>query len=90
MLLIESIYTKLLTHPVFQCCFSELIISNLLHLELYKDIILDLLMCGIFIASGILIDNIFCMMIYTLTYAFFVLLNYKRIQRAIHILKNYR
>lgn len=74
----------------FQCCFSELIISCLLHLKLHKDIILDLLMCGVFIASGVLVDNIFCMMIYIITYLLFILLNRKQVQASIHVLKNYR
>lgn len=72
----------------FQCCLSESFISHLLKMDLRKDIIIDLLMCALFIFSGWYVRNIFCMVIYAGGYLIFLLLHQHQIKLLINLLHN--
>lgn len=72
----------------FQCCIAEIFVSWLLHIRLKKDILTDLLMCGIFIASGWIFRNIWCMVIYAGTYSVFLFLHKQKLNRIITLIKN--
>lgn len=52
----------------FQCCLAECFINHFLQMNLHKDIVIDLVMCSIFIVSGWFLDSIFCMVIYVVAY----------------------
>ena len=72
----------------FQCCLSESFISHLLKMNLKKEIVMDLLMCGIFIISGWYIRNVFCMVIYAGAYAAFILLHMEQIKSLVKLLRS--
>lgn len=71
----------------FQCCLAECFISHLLKMNVRKDILTDILLCGIFIASGWYIQNVWCMVIYVGAYAIFIMLNRDQVQKLIKLLK---
>ena len=72
----------------FQCCLAEVAISRLLELNLRRDILEDLLMCGIFIASGWIFHNVLCMVIYAVAYGVFILLHREQVGKLVVLLKN--
>ena len=71
----------------FQCCFAEYFISYLLQMNLRTDILSDLVMCGIFTASGWFFDNVFCMIIYGGAYLSFIFLQRKQVKRTIAMIR---
>jgi O-antigen/teichoic acid export membrane protein len=71
----------------FQCCFAEYFISCLLQMNLRTDILIDLVMCGIFTASGWFLDNVFCMVIYGAAYLVFLFLQRKQVKQTIAMIR---
>lgn len=65
----------------FQCCLAEVILGKLLKINLSKDIVTDLIMCGIFMLSGWVFHNIWCMIIYAIAYGSFLLLHKDRTKK---------
>lgn len=57
----------------FRCILAECYLGNLLSIKLHKPIILDLIMVGIFMASGILLDSWICMFVYGVVYVIYVI-----------------
>lgn len=57
----------------FQCFVAEYSISRLLNIDLIKDIVIDLVICIVFIGSSWYIHNAFCIAIYSLIYLVFLL-----------------
>ena len=72
----------------FQCCLAECFINYLLKMNLRKDILIDLVMCGIFTASGWFLDNIFGMIIYTGAYLVFVLAHHNQVKNTFAIIRS--
>ncbi len=52
----------------FRCVLAEYITGRLLGLHLVRNILIDLMMCMLFITTGWLFDNWFCMVFYGLAY----------------------
>jgi len=71
----------------FQCCLAEYFISYLLQMNLRKDILIDILMCGIFTASGWFLDNIFCMAIYGSAYLVFLFFQRDQVKKTIAMIR---
>lgn len=71
----------------FQCCFAEYFISCFLQMNLRTDILIDLVMCGIFTASGWYLDNVFCMVIYGAAYLAFIFLQRKQVKQTIAMIR---
>lgn len=71
----------------FQCCLAEYFINSFLQMNLRKDIIIDLIMCGVFIASGWFLDSIFCMVIYVIVYFVFLLLHREQVKKIVAMIK---
>lgn len=67
----------------FRCVLAEYYVTKLLGLDLRKNMIEDLLMCGIFITSGWVLDNFLCMAVYGVAYAVFVLVHRESLQQII-------
>ena len=57
-------------------------------MNLKKELVMDLLMCGIFIISGWYVRNVFCIVIYASAYALFVLLHRNQIKALIGLLRS--
>ncbi len=72
----------------FQCCLAEVVIGHLLELNLRRDILEDLVMCGIFIASGWIFHNILCMVIYVVAYAMFILMHREQVRNLFVLFKD--
>lgn len=72
----------------FQCCLAESFISFLLKMNLKKDIIIDLVMSGIFIISGWYLRNVLCMVIYISAYLVFLMIHYPKIKFLYRQIKN--
>lgn len=71
----------------FQCCLAEYFINSFFQMNLRKDIIIDLIMCGVFIASGWFLDSIFCMVIYVVVYFVFLLLHREQVKKIVAMIK---
>lgn len=55
-----------------QCCLAEYCISSLIKIDLKKNILVDLVMCSIFVISAWSIHNAWCMVIYGIAYIVFL------------------
>ena len=64
----------------FNVAWQNVFINYLLKMNLRKDILIDLVMCGVFTASGWFLDNIFGMIIYAGFYLVFVLAHHNRVK----------
>lgn len=51
-------------------------------MNLRKDILIDLVMCGVFTASSWFLDNIFCMIIYAGAYLVFVVAHRSQVKNT--------
>lgn len=71
----------------FQCCLAEGFINYLLQMNLRKDILIDLVMCGVFTASGWFLDNIFCMIIYAGAYLVFVVAHRSQVKNTFAMIR---
>lgn len=74
----------------FQCCLAEGCISYLLDIKLKREIITDIVLSGIFIATGLFFQNILCMIIYMLVYLLFLLLHRRQVNTLINTIKHKR
>lgn len=71
----------------FRCVVAEYRVTQLLGINLLKDIIADLLMCSVFIVSGWEFDSFFCMMVYGAAYAVFILIHRRSLQQIIEMVR---
>lgn len=71
----------------FQCCLAECFINHFLQMNLHKDIVIDLVMCSIFIVSGWFLDSIFCMVIYVVAYFVFLLAHREQVKKIVVMIK---
>ena len=71
----------------FQCVLAEYQVTKLLRLDLRKNMIEDLLMCGIFIPSGWVFDSFLCMVVYGAAYTAFVLIHRRSLQQIIGMVR---
>ena len=71
----------------FRCVLAEYHVTKLLGLDLRKNILEDLLMCGIFIISGWLFDSFLCMAVYGAAYLVFMLVHRRSLQRIIGMVR---
>lgn len=72
----------------FQCCLAEGCIGSLLKIQLKKEILTDIVLCGIFILSGWYFNNMLCMVIYLVAYFIFFLLHKRQVKDLIGIVRN--
>lgn len=70
----------------FRCILAEYHVTKLLKLNLFKDIWEDLLMCGMFIGSGLIFDSYLCMLIYGFSYLAFIWVHRRSLVHIINIL----
>lgn len=70
----------------FRCILAEYHVTKLLKLNLFKDIWEDLLMCGMFIGSGLIFDSYLCMLIYGFSYLAFIWVHRRSLIHIINIL----
>lgn len=71
----------------FRCMLAEYHVTKLLSLDLRKNMIEDLLMCGIFITSGWMFDGFLCVVVYGAIYLVFVLLHRRSLQQIIGMVR---
>lgn len=71
----------------FRCILAEYYVTKLLELDLRKDMLEDLLMCGIFVSSGLVFDNVLCMTIYTTAYVTFILIHRRSLCQIVSMAK---
>lgn len=69
---LDAVVFSIVLIYAFRCALAEYHVTKLLGLNLWRNIIEDLLMCGIFIISGWMLDNALCMVVYGGTYVMFV------------------
>lgn len=71
----------------FRCFVAEYVIGQLLELQLNKKIIVDFVMCAVFILSGWLFDSTLCLLVYGAAYIIYLLANQKNIIQVVKKLK---
>ena len=71
----------------FRCVLSEHYVTKLLDLNLRKDIVEDLLMCVIFIFSGLVFNNFLSMAVYGVVYATFILIHRHSLIKIVNMVR---
>ena len=71
----------------FRCVIGELVLTKVMNILIYKDIILETVLTAIFIISSWFINNMFCSIIYTCFYSIYVFIKRKDIKRTILLFK---
>jgi O-antigen/teichoic acid export membrane protein len=71
----------------FRCVLSEIFLSKILVISLYKDVVLELIMTLIFILTGWFINSLFAVLIYVLAYIMYLVVKRKDITNTIQNLK---
>ncbi len=71
----------------FRCVIGELVLTKIMNILIYKDIILETVLTAIFIIFSWFINNMFCSIIYTCFYLIYVFIKRKEIKRTILIFK---
>ena len=71
----------------FRCVIGELVLTKIMNILIYKDIILETVLTAIFIISSWFINNMFCSIIYTCFYSIYVFIKRKDIKRTILLFK---
>ena len=67
----------------FRCILAELLLSRLLKIDLKKDIILEFILCTIFIISGWFFGSWLGLGIYLIVYLYYVFIKRKEIENTI-------
>lgn len=67
----------------FRCLLAEFWIGKLLHLQLYRKMVIDCGMCAVFILSGWCFDNVLCMAIYGAFFVLYAGLHYKELKTVV-------
>ena len=73
----------------FRCVIGELVLTKIMNILIYKDIILETVLTAIFIISSWFINNMFCSIIYTCFYLIYVFIKRKDIKRTILLFKKF-
>ena len=84
---LNAAFFSIVLSYAFQCVLAEYQVTKLLRLDLRKNMIEDLLMCGIFIISGWVFDSFLCMAVYGATYLVFVLIHRRSLQQIISMVR---
>ena len=71
----------------FRFVIGELVLTKIMNILIYKDIILETVLTAIFIISSWFINNMFCSIIYTCFYLIYVFIKRKDIKRTILLFK---
>lgn len=71
----------------FRFVIGELVLTKIMNILIYKDIILETVLTAIFIISSWFINNMFCSIIYTCFYSIYVFIKRKDIKRTILLFK---
>ena len=71
----------------FRCVIGELVLTKIMNILIYKDIILETVLTAIFIISSWFINNMFCSIMYTCFYLIYVFIKRKDIKRTILLFK---
>ena len=71
----------------FRCVIGELVLTKIMNILIYKDIILETVLTAIFIISSWFINNMFCSIIYSCFYLIYVFIKRKDIKRTILLFK---
>lgn len=71
----------------FRCVIGELVLTKIMNILIYKDIILETVLTAIFIISSWFINNMFCSIIYTCFYLIYIFIKRKDIKRTILLFK---
>lgn len=66
----------------FRCIIAELYLSNALHISVYKDVVLELIMTAVFITSGWYINSWMTMLIYGGAYLIYLFIKRKDIKNT--------
>ncbi|MEK4190272.1 MULTISPECIES: hypothetical protein [Paenibacillus] len=73
----------------FKCIFSEILLSKILRISIYKDILLELSMTIIFVLSGWMLNSWLSVIIYAMAYVFYLVRKRKDISSTIKNVKNF-
>ena len=73
----------------FKCVIGEVVLTKIMNILIYKDIILETVLTAIFIISSWFINNMFCSIIYTCFYLIYVFIKRKDIKRTILLFKKF-
>ena len=73
----------------FRCVIGELVLTKIMNILIYKDIILETVLTAIFIISSWFINNMFCSIMYTCFYLIYVFIKRKDIKRTILLFKKF-
>jgi len=71
----------------FRCIFAEIIVSKKIEIKIKKDIILELLMCIVFMVTGWLIQSYMSTLLYAVCYLAYLAIKKKDIAEAIQEIK---
>ncbi|MCZ8532016.1 hypothetical protein [Psychrobacillus psychrodurans] len=71
----------------FRCILAELYLANFLKINIKKDILLEVLICLIFIVCNWYITSLFSMVVYLIVYLLYIAFNKKRILDSINAVK---
>jgi len=69
----------------FQCILAESCMERFLHLNFNKEMLVELLMIGIFIVSGIVFDSWVCTLIYGFAYLVYLIVNQGKVRKLLQI-----
>ncbi len=72
----------------FRCIFAEILLSKKINIKINKDIILELIMCIVFMITGWLIHSYISMLLYAACYLVYLFIKKKDIIEAIHEVKS--
>ena len=73
----------------FRCVIGEMVLTKIMDVTIYKDIILETLLTLIFICSSWFINNIFCLIIYICFYLIYVFIKRKEIKEMMLIFSKF-
>lgn len=72
----------------FRCIFAEILLSRWIHIQIRKDIILELLLCVVFMTTGWFLQSILSTLIYTACYLMYLFIKKNDMLVAILEIKN--
>lgn len=70
---------------VFKCILSEVMLSKIININVWKDIFLELILTAIFIASAWFLGNSYGLAIYSIAYVTYILIKKQDVQETFRL-----
>lgn len=87
---IEFVILGIIIALMIRCNLSEALLKKIMHIEGRGDMLLVLALVGIFIVSGVLLNNWLSMVVYIICYVVYLVIKRKDIQMILQIVKRTR